>query len=271
MTFIPAVTGDADADDMALRVFLATAYDQSYPPDILGGGAPSLTNLFPSTVAYGATNTITVVGSGFTAQTVVHVGGVAVATTFVSETQVTFVWPGATHNSDAVVPVTAKNGSAVSTPLNMNVAPPNPTFTAIAPNSAVEGAGDVPVTITGAGFVARSRLMVEGVAQPTTLVSATSMTSVIPAASTAAAAILTCSLNTQPPVAGTGNSASNQTFTVTAAEQVASNYDPSAHTVAEVVAYAQAHPEEAQAILDAEQAGQNRVTLVSQLKQMLGQ
>lgn len=43
-------------------------------------------------------------------------------------------------------------------------------------------------------------------------------------------------------------------------------YDPGEHTVNEVKAYVEDNPDEAQAVLDAEQAGENRVTLVAWLE-----
>jgi hypothetical protein len=39
-------------------------------------------------------------------------------------------------------------------------------------------------------------------------------------------------------------------------------YDPGAHTVAEVQEYVTAHPDERSAILEAESAGKNRVSLI---------
>lgn len=45
-------------------------------------------------------------------------------------------------------------------------------------------------------------------------------------------------------------------------------YDPSSHTVADVEAYAAAHPDEIGDILASEQEGQNRSTLVSKLETM---
>ena len=45
-------------------------------------------------------------------------------------------------------------------------------------------------------------------------------------------------------------------------------YDPSEHTVDEVVEYASQHPDEVEAILTAEQGGKNRSTLTSQLEAM---
>jgi hypothetical protein len=44
------------------------------------------------------------------------------------------------------------------------------------------------------------------------------------------------------------------------------SYDPTMHTVSEVLAYAGEHPEEANAILEAEKAGANRSTLVHNLE-----
>jgi len=46
-------------------------------------------------------------------------------------------------------------------------------------------------------------------------------------------------------------------------------YDPAAHTVAEVEEFLADHPDEAQAIYDAEVAGKNRVTLVEWLEDLL--
>ena len=43
-------------------------------------------------------------------------------------------------------------------------------------------------------------------------------------------------------------------------------YDPAAHTVDEVQAYVAAHPDEAAAVLAAEQAGKDRVTLTAALE-----
>jgi hypothetical protein len=49
------------------------------------------------------------------------------------------------------------------------------------------------------------------------------------------------------------------------AEYTSEPYDPGAHTVSDVLAYVADHPDERADILAAEQAGQNRSSLVSQL------
>lgn len=43
-------------------------------------------------------------------------------------------------------------------------------------------------------------------------------------------------------------------------------YDPGQHTVADVLAYLEEHPDQRQAVLDAEEAGKARTTLLSALR-----
>lgn len=50
--------------------------------------------------------------------------------------------------------------------------------------------------------------------------------------------------------------------------QVEVGYDPAAHTVTEVIGYAEDHPEDLEALLIAEEEGKNRSTLISHLEGM---
>jgi len=45
-------------------------------------------------------------------------------------------------------------------------------------------------------------------------------------------------------------------------EPVSASYDPGLHTVAEVLAYCEEHPEQADVVVKAEKSGQNRVSIV---------
>lgn len=49
----------------------------------------------------------------------------------------------------------------------------------------------------------------------------------------------------------------------------APEFDPALHTVSEVVAYAEAHPDDVEAILADEKAGKNRATAVKGLEELL--
>ena len=53
------------------------------------------------------------------------------------------------------------------------------------------------------------------------------------------------------------------------APQVDVAYDPGAHTVNEVIAFAEENPEQVQDLLDAEEAGRRRTTLLNHLEGML--
>lgn len=57
------------------------------------------------------------------------------------------------------------------------------------------------------------------------------------------------------------------TWQVVATPPVTAAFDPSAYTVAEVVDYADIHPDEVQAIYDAEEAGKGRATLLAALEE----
>jgi hypothetical protein len=57
------------------------------------------------------------------------------------------------------------------------------------------------------------------------------------------------------------------TATVVGPSSAETAYDPGAHTVSEVTAYAASHPAEASAILEAERAGQNRAGIVNVLSE----
>jgi hypothetical protein len=211
MSFIPAVTGDSDADDTAIRVFLATNYDQSYPPSILGGTAPVLTSMNAPWLSPDFEQAVIVTGTGFTAATKIHVDGAVVPTTFNSDTSVTFTIDPPTPN--VTLAVTARNGSAESNALSIPVGAPNPTLTSISPNTATAGDPTVTVTFTGTNFTSGQTVArVNGASRPTTVVSATSLTATVLASSMTAPGTLNLDVSTPPP--GGGNSTA-QTFTVT--------------------------------------------------------
>ena len=102
----------------------------------------------------------------------------------------TVIYPGGSPSEEVVVTYT-------------------PTLTSIAPTTAVHGGADGTITCTGTKFVTGSVIQFNGVAQPTTYVSATSLTtpakhSLVPAAGTVAVTVANGGLVTAP-----------QTFTYT--------------------------------------------------------
>lgn len=148
---------------------------------------PVLTSISPtSAVGGGPAFTLTVTGGNFVSGSVVKWGGAARTTTFVSSTQLTAAIP----SSDLLVSGTV--GVRVSNPSpgggdSVNVATftitvPVPVLTAIAPSSAAAGSPGFSMTLTGSTFISTSVARWNGADLPTTFVSATQLTALVPAA-----------------------------------------------------------------------------------------
>ena len=145
---------------------------------------PVLSSISPTTGVAGAPNQIvTCTGTGFVSGiTKVTVGSLDLPTTFVSATSVTFVMPLPTLVAGTQT-VNVRNGTLFSTtPKTYTVSTPTAvTLTSISPTTGVHGAANQTVTCTGTGYVTGvTEATVDGVAQPTTFVSATSVTFPMP-------------------------------------------------------------------------------------------
>src|ERR1700729_308202 len=194
-----------------------TYYDQSYPPEVLGGG-PKITVLTPNTMVAGTGPTvITVDGRGFDSDAQIEADGAGLVTTFVSATRLTAPFSPAVEGD---VTFTVRNVSTRDESNDMiftvtaGAADPVPTVAAVAPNTAVAGGGAVPITVTGTGFVARSVIRADGATRPTTFVSATQLTAQLTAGQVAAEGVVNVDGQTSAPGGGISN---GQPFTVTAA------------------------------------------------------
>lgn len=138
------------------------------------------------------------------------------------------------------------------------VNPPTPAVTAVNPASVVVNTPTV-VTITGTGFTPASRVWADEEGQSTTYVSSTTLRYTAEADQVGSQTIT---------VHNGSEVSAGRELTVTATAGAASApaaYDPGEHTVAEVLAYADEHPDELRAIYDAEVAGKARSTLLDGL------
>ncbi len=170
---------------------------------------PAITALSPAAATVGAPDTtVTVTGTGFVPSSVVYAGTTALATTFVSSTQLTAVVPSSLLGSTGSLAATAIDpapGGGTSSPATFAVLNPLPTTSAGSPNSGIVGDPDTTVTLSGTGFVASSTVY----SGPTQLVTAftgsTQLTAVIPASMLASVGSL--SLTVSNPAPGGGASA----------------------------------------------------------------
>jgi hypothetical protein len=117
------------------------------------GAAPVLTSLDPGTAEMGGPDTtLTVNGTGFTAESVIYFNGGAEPTTFVSDAQVTTGLKPSTASGPWTVPVHVQNGEAQSNALDFSFTEPG-----TAPPTVVTAPGQGGWTVrnqTGGGVMA---------------------------------------------------------------------------------------------------------------------
>jgi hypothetical protein len=175
--------------------------------------APSLTSVSPSTASAGGTAfTLTAAGSSFINGSVINWDGAALATTFVSATQLTASVPAAniaTAGTANVTVVTATPGGGTSTAATL--------LTSVSPSSATAGGASFTLTANGSSFINGSVINWNGAALTTIYVSATQLTASVPATNIATAGTASVTVFTPTPGGGTSTAA---TFTITAVSTV---------------------------------------------------
>ena len=177
-------------------------------------GAPSppgIAQLNPATAIAGAGFSLTVVGTNFTAQSVVVWNGSPQPTTFVSNSELTAQIAGAELPAagSAAVSVLDQGTQLSSGTLSCTIV--GPQLTAISPSSVTAGAAGFVLAITGSNFGPQSLLQWNGSARPTTYVSATQLTAQISAADVAAAGSAAVTVANSP---GAGALSNAQPFTI---------------------------------------------------------
>ncbi len=163
----------------------ATAFTVLVPNPV-----PAITSLAPATAVAGAAAlTLTVNGTNFISGSVVNFNGAALATTFVSATQLTAPVPATALATAGAFDVTVTNpapGGGTSTAAVFTVtAPvviPAPTIASFTPTNGLAGAT---VTLTGTDFTGATAVTLNGAAiTGFTVVNATTITFTVPAGAT---------------------------------------------------------------------------------------
>ena len=117
--------------------------------------------------------TVGVYGYNLTADAVVHLGGTAIPTTFVSDKQLTATIDPAGQTAGTVdLTVVSPAGTSPAVTFTF-IVPPPPSITSITPTGTHIGWNPARIQITGAYFDSTSVVMVNGVAQPTEFISST--------------------------------------------------------------------------------------------------
>ncbi|MFN0086768.1 MAG: IPT/TIG domain-containing protein [Blastocatellia bacterium] len=178
--------------------------------------APQLAGISPDLVNAGGRDfQMQVIGANFVNGSVVKVNGSARPTSFVNSGELSatifagdFTTPGKTINISVSTDqpgggTTAQIGLNVTVPVN-----PQPSISAITPNPVAEGSASFKLTITGQRFISGSVVRVDNVARPTTVLSGTRLTAIIPASDVSRTRNLTIQVFNPEPGGGLSNSAS---------------------------------------------------------------
>jgi hypothetical protein len=191
--------------------------------------APVVSAISPATVNAGSGNTkLKVTGTGFCAQSVVQLGGTALATLYINPTVLTAVAPAAqlTNAGSLAVDVTTSapgGGTSSALILAVQIVNPAPIISSISPAAVSALSGVTVVTVTGSGFIPQSTLSVNGSAFPATVVSSTELTASLSALMVAQPAAFNLVVSNPAPGGGTSAPA---TFTVLAQGSVTPTGNP---------------------------------------------
>jgi hypothetical protein len=192
--------------------------------------AVTATSLAPSSLILGAAPpTVTVTGSGFLAgATTIAFDGAIAATTVIDPTHAKATLTSAqvaTAHTLQVVVANPTPGGGSAAPLAFTVNDPVPSTTAVSPASALVGAADTTVTISGGSFVAQSTVLLGSAPLATTYVDSKTLTAVIPAASLTVPGALSLVVSSPPP--GGGKSSPALSFAVSDPVPTATSLSPS--------------------------------------------
>lgn len=180
---------------------------------VVGGAAPVLTSMtgVPDPLLIGNPGfTLTVNGTGLTAETVLRVGETALATTFLSSTQLRALVPPSLLGEGGLLKVTALNPQPTVGPSNaltVSLFNPIPGMTSISPNSTAvrldPNSLPLELTVNGFGFSKDAIVTVEGTEVPTEYRSSILLVGSVPQKVLEAAKILVVKVKNPPPTLGT--------------------------------------------------------------------
>jgi IPT/TIG domain-containing protein len=186
---------------------------------------PSIGALSPAAAAAGgAAFTLTVTGSDFVAASAVNWNGKALTTAFVSASQLTAQVPATDIASAGSASITVDTpapggGASGALPFTINVSNPVPSITALSPSSAAAGNAAFTLTVTGSNFVAGAAIQWNGAALSTTYVSASQLTTQVPASDITTAGTANVTVVNPPPG---GGASSALPFTINASNPLPS-------------------------------------------------
>jgi sugar lactone lactonase YvrE len=186
VTFIAPPTG-------AGAVSITTPNGTAITPQWFTVQNPGINSIAPTSAFTGTANqTLTVSGARFGPNAVIYWDSTALATTVVSSTQVTALIPPTLLLREGTAAITVRNAPAgvASAAFTFTIVPsPNPTLTAITPDSFIAADADTTLVFTGANFQSGATVNLRSVfgfpdssttSLPTTFISTTELRATLP-------------------------------------------------------------------------------------------
>jgi hypothetical protein len=178
-------------------------------PFTIGVGSTVLGLRPSSATAGGPAFTLTVTGNAFAQGAVVNWNGSALATSFVTNAQLTASVPANLMTTAGTATITVLSGGVTSNGLPFTINPA-PVITGLSPSSVIAGASGFSLTINGSGFTSAAVAFWNGSQLPTTFVGATQLTALVPSNLLTVGGVATITV-----VVG-GATSNNATFTINA-------------------------------------------------------
>jgi hypothetical protein len=197
------------------------------PPAQSDNAVPTITSITPTTATAGSAQlSIAVSGTGFVSGSAVRWNGIAIATTFSTDTSVTATVPAVDVADGGTAAITVFNpapGGGSSAAASFTVNNPPPVIAEVNPASVVAGSATQMLDLTGTGFVPSSSVAWNGSALATSWVSATELKATLPASALAGSSA--SAVTVQNPAPGGGTSAV-EPFNVTSPTPVLTSISP---------------------------------------------
>jgi hypothetical protein len=187
---------------------------------------PTITSLSPTSATAGGVGfTLTVNGTNFDSSAKVNWNASALATTYVSATQVTAAVPTNLIASAGTASITVSTTAGTSGASTFTIQSGAPTITGINPTSATAGGAAFTLTVNGSSFDSSAKVNWNGSALTTSYINGTQVTAAVPASLIASAGTANITVST------TAGTSSTSSFTVQAASPTISGTSPTSATV----------------------------------------
>lgn len=187
---------------------------------------PAITSLTPDSVVQGSVAlTLTVNGANFlsgTGATVVKWGSTALATTYVSSTQVTAVLPSSQIASAGTTNVSVVTAGGTSSSISFTVNPVPPVITSVSPGSVTAGSDTFQLSIVGTHFVSTTTINWGTTPLVTTAVGGATLEATVPAS------LVTTVGTVSITVTSAGGTSAPVTFSITQPKTVLTSLSPAA-------------------------------------------